>query len=336
MLHSTKGVEKVVGHEGWLHALVSFAYPFRMPDFFLISGLFLARVIERDWRTYIDRKVIHFAYFYFLWLTIQFAFKAPLFASEGGWLYAVHEYLLAFVQPYFIMWFIYLLPIFFVVTKLVHGYRLSPLLVWSVAAGLEIAHIYKYTEWLIVWEFACRFVYFYTGYLLAPYVFRLAEEVQARPFTALAALAGWAGLNGLMVFEGYSEMPVISLALGFVGAAAVISIGALLARSHLFNFVRYCGRHSIVIYLAFFFPVAVTRTFLLKFDVISDVGTVSLLLTAAGVMGALSIFWTVRGTRLGFLFERPELFWIVPKREGAHSTGSMPALGTPSARTAFE
>ena len=60
-----------------MHLLVAFAKPFRMPDFFLISGLFLPIVIERDWRTYLDRKVVHFAYFYGLWVTIQFAFKAP-------------------------------------------------------------------------------------------------------------------------------------------------------------------------------------------------------------------------------------------------------------------
>ena len=77
MMHSTLGVEAAAGQESWMHALVAFAKPFRMPDFFLISGLFLARVIDRDWRTYIDRKVVHFVYFYVLWVTIQFAFKAP-------------------------------------------------------------------------------------------------------------------------------------------------------------------------------------------------------------------------------------------------------------------
>ena len=82
MMHSTLGVEQAAGREGWMHALVAFAKPFRMPDFFLISGLFLARVIDRDWRDYLDRKVVHFAYFYVLWVTIQFAFKAPMFAAE--------------------------------------------------------------------------------------------------------------------------------------------------------------------------------------------------------------------------------------------------------------
>jgi uncharacterized membrane protein YcfT len=56
-----------------MHAVIAFAAPFRMPDFFLISGLFLANVITRDWKLYLDRKVVHFAYFYVLWMTIQFA-----------------------------------------------------------------------------------------------------------------------------------------------------------------------------------------------------------------------------------------------------------------------
>src|SRR3977135_515596 len=56
MMHSTLGVGNAVGEEGWLHTVVAFAKPFRMPDFFLISGLFLAQVIDRDWRPYLDPK----------------------------------------------------------------------------------------------------------------------------------------------------------------------------------------------------------------------------------------------------------------------------------------
>src|SRR5882672_9967259 len=67
MMHSTLGMELAVNREGFMHSVVEFARPFRMPDFFLISGLFLGRVIDRDWRDYIDKKVVHFAYFYVLW-----------------------------------------------------------------------------------------------------------------------------------------------------------------------------------------------------------------------------------------------------------------------------
>ena len=74
-------------------------------------------MIDRDWRTYLDRKVVHFAYFYVLWVTIQFGFKAPGFAAEHGWSHVGLLYLESFIEPFGTLWFIYLLPIFFVVTK---------------------------------------------------------------------------------------------------------------------------------------------------------------------------------------------------------------------------
>src|SRR3972149_5936120 len=137
MMHSTLGVEKAVGSEGWMHSLVAFATPFRMPDFFLIAGLFLARVVDRDWRDYLDRKVVPFAYFYVLWMTIQVALKAPLIAQEQGWSAVAVVYLVSFVEPFGTLWFIYLLPIYFVVTKLARG--LPPALVWLPAAALPRA-----------------------------------------------------------------------------------------------------------------------------------------------------------------------------------------------------
>jgi uncharacterized membrane protein YcfT len=312
MMHSTLGVEHVAGREGWLHAVVTFAKPFRMPDFFLISGLFLAQVIDRDWRTYLDRKVAHFAYFYLLWTAIQFAVKAPVFVHEHGVLSTVWLYIESFWEPFGTLWFIYLLPIFFVVTKLAHSLRIPPLLVWLGAAALEVAHVH--TGGTVVDEFASRFVYFYTGYLFAPRIFTLAKRVDAHPEVALAGLVGWGLINGLLVFNGLADLPLVSLALGLAGAAAVVAVSALLAKSDLAAPLRYCGRNSIVIYLAFFLPMAASRAVLLKTGIITDIGTVSALVTFAGVIGALAWYWAVRWTPLWFLFERPDRFWFAPKK----------------------
>ena len=304
MMHSTLGVEAAAGEQSWMHALVAFAKPFRMPDFFMISGLFLARVIDRDWRTYLDRKVVHFAYFYVLWVTIQFAFKAPGLAAEHGALGVARLYAEAFIEPFGTLWFIYLLPIFFVVTKFARG--VPQLLVWSILAALEIAHIE--TGWTVIDEFANRFVYFYTGYLMAPRIFALAALVQARPVLAELALAGWALLNGVAVFGGWSTLPLVALGLGLAGAAAVVAISALLAKAALFDPLRFCGASSIVIYLAFFLPMAATRVLLLRTGIIADIGVVSLIVTTAGVVGAVGIWWATRGTGLDFLFVRPARF----------------------------
>ncbi|MBR1171376.1 acyltransferase family protein [Bradyrhizobium liaoningense] len=312
MMHSVLGVELAAGQTGFMHAVVAFAKPFRMPDFFLISGLFLSLVIDRDWRTYLDRKVVHFAYFYVVWVTIQFGFKAPAFAAETGWHQVGLLYLESFVEPFGTLWFIYLLPVFFVVTKLTR--KVPPLALWLIAAALETARIT--TGWTVIDEFCARFVYFYSGYLLAPYVFALSNRARKHPALALAALASWALVNAGLVASGASEWAIVSLALGFAGACAIIVAGTLLARAHWLNFLRFCGEHSIVIYLAFFLPMASTRTLLLRTGVIADIGTVSLLVTVAGVLGALVIWQGALRLGARFLFERPDAFWIAPRKAG--------------------
>src|SRR6267154_2897430 len=134
MMHSTLGVENAAGQEGWLHTVVAFAKPFRMPDFFLISGLFLAQVIDRDWRTYLDRKVVHFVYFYLLWTALQADVNAPLFVEQHGVAGTLEAYVESFWEPFGTLWFIYLLPIFFALTKLVKSLAIPPALVWLAAA----------------------------------------------------------------------------------------------------------------------------------------------------------------------------------------------------------
>jgi len=88
----------------------------------------------------------------------------------------------------------------------------------------------------------------------------------------------------------------------------------LIARSDMFQPLRYCGQNSLVIYLAFFVPMAATRVALLKSGIITDLGTISLLVTTAGVIGALAWYWAVRGTPLRVLFERPGWARLKPAR----------------------
>ncbi len=133
------------------------------------------------------------------------------------------------------------------------------------------------------------------------------------PHSRSSGLALWALINGGLVIAGFSEWPLVSLALGFAGAGAIIVMGTLLARMHWLNFLRYCGEHSIVIYLAFFLPMAATRTLLLRSGLL-DIGTVSLIVTVAGVVGALAIWRLALALHANFLFERPDAFWIAPKK----------------------
>src|SRR5215203_450985 len=77
--------------------------------------------------------------------------------------------------------------------------------------------------------------------------------------------------------------------------------------------LRYFGQNSIVIYLAFFLFMAASRMVLIRTGWIADIGTISALVTLAGVLGPIVLFWAVRHTCLPFLFERPQRFWLKPK-----------------------
>jgi hypothetical protein len=128
-------------------------------------------------------------------------------------------------------------------------------------------------------------------------VFALSDRARARPVSALAALALWALINGSLVASGFSEWPLISLISGLAGACAIVTTGTLLARAHWLNFLRFCGEHSIVIYLAFFLPMAVTRTLLLRTGFIPDIGVMSLIVTVVRARSAGDLAACAQGRR---------------------------------------
>jgi uncharacterized membrane protein YcfT len=200
------------------------------------------------------------------------------------------------------LWFIYLLAIFFVSAKLLRN--VTPLLVFALGALLQMASID--TGWLVIDEFAARFVYFFAGYWLASHVFAYAREVQGlNPVGIVGGLASWAVINAILVNNGAAQLPGIGLVLGFIGAGAVIAMGVLLSRFEFASPIRYCGANSIVIYLSFFMFMAATRTLLLNTGLIEDLGLIALVVTLAGLLGPVLLFWTVRKTPLSILFRRP-------------------------------
>ncbi|KZL19469.1 Inner membrane protein YcfT [Pseudovibrio axinellae] len=312
MMHSTLGVGEAIGETGFMGAVVAFAKPFRMPDFFMISGLFLALTIDRDWRLYLDRKLVHFFYFYILWLTIQFTVKAPSFAAQAGWDGALSDYLLAFVQPFGTLWFIYVLPVFFVISKVLHALKLPWQATLLVAAVLQISQVH--TGSVLIDETASRFVFFFAGYVFAQKLFVIADWVRDNTVKGMMFLALWCAVNGLFVGYGYADLPFASLALGSVGALAVIVASALLSKVKALSLLRYMGQNSIVIYLSFFFPMVVTRMFLLAFGNAQYAGLMSLIITCTATVAPIILFGMINRWGYGqFLFSRPAWAYVADK-----------------------
>lgn len=337
MMHSTLGVGEAytaggLAPEGFMHWVVAYAKPFRMPDFFLLSGLFLSLAIGRGWMHYLDKKLVHFAYFYLLWMAIQMPLRL---AAEGGLTagnFAVH-YLDALVNPYGPLWFIYVLPLMFIATKLLVG--VPALVLLGGAALLNVLPVH--TGWSAIDHYMAHYyVFFLAGYLMAPRVFALAKWAGDNVAIAWWGFFAWAVANGIAAFTpvpfgGYasiSEIPGVSMLFGVVGAAAIVCVASLLARFETAGFIGYCGKNSIVLYISFMIPMAVTRMVLLKTGIVTDTGLASFIVWLTAVISPLIVYEVLRHTPLKYLYQRPSWAQLPYKRAKT--------AGSPSGSQRFE
>lgn len=314
MMHSAYGVGEDLNNTGILHYIIGWATPFRMPEFFLISGLFLGQVIARPWRLYGDRRIVHYLYFYALWVVLQVVFKVGLGTGDVGSVFGQIAW--AIVEPYGVLWFIYMLAVYSLVAKLFHMVKVPHWAALVLGAGLMMAPIQ--TGFGIIDHFAMYFVYFYAGYAFAPLVFRIVESAQQNWLYAVIALLSFALIQWFLVFEGgvqmhprgidmgYASFPPLHLALGFIGSLAVCIAGGLLVKLPWMGWLRWLGEHSIVVYLSFSIPMAASRTIILKTGVLTDTSTVSILVMTTALVSPLVLYWVIQKTGWGrFLFERP-------------------------------
>lgn len=301
LMHVEIGFEVELEKASWLDPFIEWARPFRMPAFFMVSGVLGAGLISRGWRELLERRVLGFIYFYVLWLAIHCLLKfttwgagdlATLFSSFGHGL----------IQPFGLLWFIYLLAVFFLVTR---AFRSWPLALWLLAALLAILPVA--TGSTLIDQFAGRYVYFVTGVVCAPALLALAAWLDRnRGAAAMLWLVWAAGSAGVIAGLGPAALagaPFAALALGLAGSIGLIATAVLGAPR--LGWVAFCGRQSLTIYLAFFIPMALTRVLILRSGVEFDIGLTTLALTALCVAFPLALHRAVQGTPLAFLFERP-------------------------------
>ncbi len=307
MFHTVNHYEEAVGAQGWMRWIVDFSKPFRMPDFFLISGLFLSRTINSSLTSYIDKKVIHFAYFYLLWLALT------LLVTDNDVLRSdpmafVALYVWNIVQPTGALWFVHMLAVFYVITRLL--VRVPKWMVFVAAATLQIAHqaLWIDTPSFILNRAMDYYVFFFLGYAIHGVVFEVAERAKARVPVTVAILTGWAVCNYTLTQQGFHNVPGYGLMMGLAGALAVVEFAALLSKWKSARFLRYCGQNSIVIYLTFFFPMTFLERYLASTKIIPDVGWACFAILVISAVLPLLFHLAIKKTPLIALYVRPKLF----------------------------
>jgi uncharacterized membrane protein YcfT len=321
MMYSVFNVGQDADGVGLFHYVIAFATPFRMPEFFLISGLFLSLVITRPWRHYVDRRVVHYFYFYAIWAAIHLVVKIGL--ASGQPVAAAEQIALAVVEPYGVLWFIYLLAVFSATTKLTYTLKIPHVVVLAVGAALEMANFT--VPWSYAVEQFCHyFVFFYCGYLFAPRIFKLVDFAMDHVKLALLGLAAWAVVEAALVFSpalpfwpgfgiypdhvdlGIAGLPGVRLSLAIAGAVALCVMGGLLSKLSFMDWLRWLGEHSLVVYLAFVLPMTFFRAGLVKLHLVGNVTLASFAVILVAIGFSVALYLIVQRTGRGkFLFERP-------------------------------
>lgn len=319
MMHTTLGYSEIVHAEGWMTPVVAWAKPFRMPDFFLLAGLFLNLSIFGSRTSYFDRKVLHFAYFYLLWLGIQTAlFEANLLLSDPTEFAMV--FLSALVFPKSSLWFIHMLAIFYVITWAVR--HVSTMKVLAAAAVLQIAISTGFidTGWSVTNRIMEWFVYFFAGYSLSTVAFSWAQKAAKDKMVTFGCLFGWIIANTCFVAVSIATLPIVSLALGIAGAFAIIAIASILADLERAKWLSYVGANSIIVYLTFFIPMKILQKLFASTGLIESPGTVSIVILLISVASPLAFHWIIKDTPLNWLYVRPEFLKTTASRKARAKT----------------
>jgi uncharacterized membrane protein YcfT len=322
---------------GLFHYVIAFATPLRMPEFFLISGLFLSEVIGRSWARYADRRVVHYFYFYALWAVIHIGLKIGL--TLGHPVEALQQIALAVVEPYGVLWFIYLLAVFSATAKLAFTFKVPHWMVLAIGAALQIPS-FSVPQSYLVEQFCHYFVFFYAGYVFAPKIFRLVGWAMDHARLAVPGLVAWAALEAALVFSpgfgvypdhvdlGLAGLPGLRLALAVIGSVALCVTGGLLSKLSSMDWLRWLGEHSLVVYVTFVLPMTYFRAALVKLDLVANVTFAELAVMLVAIGFSVLAYLLTQRTGLGkWLYARPA--WAhIPGTPGSRSYEPAPRLET--------
>ncbi|ROR80765.1 Uncharacterized membrane protein YcfT [Plantibacter flavus] len=226
---------------------------FRMPLFFFVSGLLAPSALARSFGDLFRKRLVLLLYLYVVWSTVQTAYGAvmpPLNDAPdpvSWWSFAS-----ILVQPHPNLWFIYALPIYFMITWLMRSWpRLLQLAIAAIVSGAFGTGIFSSLG--VPWEKAGRyFCFFLLAAHAAPIIRRLAPRLRLGHLFVLVVIYG--GIVAFVLRTEWRFAPFVLLGAGLVATATGIALAVVLSRVRAGAFLAYLGTRTLPIYLVHTFP----------------------------------------------------------------------------------
>jgi fucose 4-O-acetylase-like acetyltransferase len=248
-------------------------YTFRMPLFFVISGILMNLSLQkRSLNQYIVKRAELILYPYVIWSAIQITlqFLAPMeyVNSHSGW----KTYLYILYNPRAIQQFWYLYALFnvmFIYSILKVKCKLPPIAHLALALAMfftsQYCHHHK-IDLYFVNDIFLHYIYFATGDLIASFVLDPENRKKLASAKTLAVVMPVFILLHYLYLRDSSVMyhPVI-LAIAFSGVIFTIVISIMLEDVKGLQWLKVLGANSLNIYLMHVMIMAANRAFLAKF-----------------------------------------------------------------------
>jgi len=304
-----------------LMAANEMVFTFRMPLFFVLSGLFIRKSLsKRGLKGLIGNKLNFLLYPYLLWaaiqVTLQICFSSFTNSSRG-----LIDYLYILVQPRAIdqFWFLYAL---FNVTVLYmvldDRFKLPK---WSQLALGAVFHLLSQyvADYSLIRDLLYYYIFFGMGDSLSKFILKEKNQplfVSKKLFAVLGLLFVVSQWYWLMNKD--SVHFVVLALVSVIGCAFMLNVSFMIAKTDKFKVLRWVGFHSLYVYIMHVMVTSALRTVMVSGFHITD--TVLLLISGIflGVLLPIMFYnWSMKkGMWYLYSFRKEQ-----PKRQ---SVGSAP------------
>jgi len=280
-----------------------FFFSFRMPLFFIVSGIFVAASLrKRGIKKFVETKLRTILYPYFLWACIQLGLQM-VFSKYTNGQPTADTFLYLFYLPREIAQFWYLYALFNVsVLFALIKVKIRLNYIQQLGLGLALYYIsaFAYQKQISIGflsDICHYYIFFAIGNAINDFIqnrnnFKYFENWKLTlllliPFFAVQ----YYFLTENLKHEGYKYMyveyfyPITYILIALTGCAFVISLCFLFQKISVLKWLPPLGRHSLYIYVAHVIVFAAVRIFLRKVFGIEDV----LVLLSAGIVAGLIV-----------------------------------------------
>jgi fucose 4-O-acetylase-like acetyltransferase len=284
-------------------------YSFRMPLFFIISGLFVSRSLQKKGLgEYIGGRFKIVFYPLIIWGSLQITLQLLLKNYVNG-SPAPSDYINLIIFPrnpsnnqqFWYLNALFFVGAFYAFFKVVLRFKLPQQLVLGLVLFAVAGYMgYKGMTFYIFPDIFHHYIYFCIGDLISSFIFKKeSPDIILSPKWLISSAIFCTIMQTIFTVVNLNhnddnyinrEMPMLFLPISLSGCALMIQLTHIMERKNVFRWLRVIGYHSLFIYLMHLMLIAAVRIVLVKIFHISYIPLIMLIAISVGALVPVIVY----------------------------------------------